>query len=253
LAASRRGDVNVMIRTTLFPPSSGTGALAPTKERLHMSTKGFSGRAALVGLSGLMVLTLAAASADAAGPARRAGAARAPRGDYTHHVQGTRTANGHTRQDAWTNAKGKTATRDATVVNDRESGTRTRDVNWQGPNGKTATREDVTQRTADGYTRDSTVTGPNGKTATRDATVVRDKDAGTVSRDVVSTGPNGKTRTVNDDVQRTDDGYTRETVRTNANGGTLSRDVTAMYDPATKTFSKDVSVDRERPDSNAKP
>jgi hypothetical protein len=216
-----------------------------------MSTKGFGERFALVGLAGIVTLTLAAASADAAGVRGRAGGAQ--RGSSTHHVESQRTTNGHTRHDDWTNANGKTATRDATVVNDRETGTRTRDVELQGPNGKTATREDVTQRTADGYTRDSTFTGPNGKTATRDATVSRDKEAGTVSRDVVTTGPNGKTRTVNDDVQRTADGYTRETVRTNANGGTTTRDVDATYDPATKTFTKDVSVEHERATPPATP
>jgi hypothetical protein len=170
-----------------------------------MTTKGFGGRLALaVGLLGAVTIALAAAPADAAPRGGRAGAhagphagahARAhagahPRGDYTHHTERQKTENGHTREDTWTNS--------------------------------------------------------HGKTATRDATVVRDKDAGTVSRDVVETGPNGKTRTVSDDRQRTDDGYTRETVRTNPNGSTLTRDVTATYDKDTKTFSKDVSVDRER-------
>jgi hypothetical protein len=216
-----------------------------------MTTKGFGERLALaVGLAGIVTIALAAAPADAAAASRdgHAGARGGshPRGDYTHHTERTKTDNGHKRGDTWTNSQGKTTSRDATVVNDRENGARTRDVDWQGPNGKTATRDDVTQRTSDGYTRDSTFTGPNGKTATRDATVVRDKDAGTVSRDVVETGPNGKTRTIDDNVQRTDDGYTRETVRTNPNGSTLTRDVTATYDKDTKTLSKDVSVDRER-------
>ena len=215
-----------------------------------MTTKGFGERLALaVGLAGIVTIALAAAPAHAAArgghAAARSGAH--PRGDYTHQTERAKTDDGHKREDTWTNGEGKTATRDAKVVNDRENGTRTRDVDWQGPNGKTATREDVTQRTPDGYTRDSTFTGPNGKTATRDATVVRDKDAGTMSRDVVETGPNGKTRTIEDNLQRTDDGYTRETVRTNPNGSTLTRDVTATYDKDTNTFSKDVSVYRERP------
>ncbi|HVS24013.1 MAG TPA: hypothetical protein VMU03_09850 [Gammaproteobacteria bacterium] len=187
-----------------------------------MNTKGFGGRLALaVGLLGAATIALAAAPADAAPRGGHAGARSGahPRGDYTHHTERTKTENGHRREDTWTNSQGKTTERDATVVNDRNAGTRTRDVEWQGP---------------------------NGKTASRDATVVRDKDAGTVSRDVVETGPNGKTRTISDDRQRTDDGYTRETVRTNPNGSTLTRDVTATYDKDTKTFSKDVSVDRER-------
>jgi len=142
-----------------------------------------------------MTLMLAAVSADAAGVRGRAGGVQ--RANSTHHVESQRTANGHTRHDDWTNGNGKTATRDATVVNDRGTGTRTRDVELRGPNGKTATREDVTQRTADGYTR--------------------------------------------------------ETVRTNANGGTTTRDVNATYNPATKTFTKDVSVEHERATPPATP
>jgi hypothetical protein len=229
-----------MILPALFPlgskqtaPDGGRGS----KGRSLMLTKGFSEKVAVIAGIAALMLTVSADAAGARG--RTAGAQR------THHTEGQRTANGRTRHDDWTNAQGKTATRDATVVNDRANGTRTRDVDWQGPNGKSATREDVTQRTADGYTRDSTFTGPNGKTATRDATVVRDKEAGTTSRDVVTTGPNGRTRTVNDDIQRTADGYTRETVRTNANGGTTTRDVNAIYDSATKTFTKDVNVEHE--------
>ena len=147
-----------------------------------MSTKGFSEQFALVGLAGVITLTLAAASADAAGTRGRAGGAQ--RGNSTHHVEGQRTANGHTRHDDWTNAKGKTATRDATVVNDRENGTRTRDVASQGPNGKTATREDVTQRTADGFTREAVRTNANGGTTTRDVNATFDPATKTFTKDV---------------------------------------------------------------------
>ena len=214
-----------------------------------MITKGFGERLALaMGLAGVITIALAAAPADAAPRGNRgAHGGSHPRGDYTHQTERTKTEDGHTREDTWTNSQGKTTERDASVVNDRENDTRTRDVDWKGPNGKTATREDVTKKTSDGYTRDSTFTGPNGKTATRDATVARDKDAGTVSRDVVETGPNGKTRTIDDKVERTADGYTRETVKTNPNGSSVTRDVTAAYDKDTKTFSKDVNVDREPP------
>jgi hypothetical protein len=225
-----------------------------------MFAKGLSERLALaVGLAGV-TLALAASPASAQGGratggvrhAQGAGAQHAPRGDYTRHTERTRTDDGHTRHDEITNGAGKTATRDASVVNDRAAGTRTRDVVATGPQGKTATRQDVTQRTENGYTRDSVVTGPNGKTATRNATVARDKEAGTVSRDVVTTGPNGGTRTIDDDVQRTDDGFTRSTVVTNPNGSSATRDVTATVDPTTKTVSKDVSVDRT-PAPSSKP
>ena len=78
--------------------------------------------------------------------------------DYTRQTQVQRTGTGHTRSDTWTNAQGKTASRNATVVNDKGSGTRTRDVRWQGPQGQQATRHDFTQRTDDGYTRSTTAT-----------------------------------------------------------------------------------------------
>ena len=216
-----------------------------------MLAKGFGERLALV--AGLAGITLALAASPASAESRgthgarhpqAVGAQHAPRGDYTRHTERTRTENGHTRHDEITNGAGKTATRDATVVNDRAAGTRTRDVVATGPNGKTAARQDVTQRTENGYTRDSAVTGPNGKTATRNATVARDKEAGTVSREVVATGPNGGVRTIDDNAQRTEDGFTRSTVVTNPNGSSATRDVTGSYDPTTKTVTKDVSVNR---------
>jgi hypothetical protein len=217
-----------------------------------MLPKGFNERLALVVGLASITLALAAGPAGAAGRGpndgarhpQASGAQHAPRGDYTRHTERARTENGHTRHDEITNGAGKTATRDASVVNDRVAGTRTRDVVATGPNGKTATRQNVTQRTDNGYTRDSIATGPNGKTATRNATVARDKEAGTLSRDVVATGPNGGTRTLDDNVQRTEDGFTRSTIVTNPNGSSATRDVTASYDAATKTVTKDVSVDR---------
>ncbi len=104
-----------------------------------------------------------------------------------------------------------------------------------------------TQRNATGSERHTTWAGQNGKTATRDAVVTRDREAGTRTRDVTSSGPNGKTRTVKDVTTRTDTGYDRETVVANPNGSTLTRDVTSSYDPATKTRTKEVTVDRSPP------
>ena len=166
-------------------------------------------------------------------------------GDYTHQTQVQRTASGHTRNDTWTNSQGKTASRNATVVNDKGSGTRTRDVVLQGPQGQQATRHDVTQRTDTGYTRNSIATNVQGQTATRNATVVNDPAAGTRSRDVTATGFNGGTRTVDDDTQRTSDGYVRQTTVTQADGDTTTRNVTATYDPASHVWTRDVSVDRD--------
>ena len=188
------------------------------------------------------------ASVDATARERPAGAQRpAQHGDFTRQTQRQRTENGRTRSDTWTNSQGKTASRDVTVVNDKEAGVRTRDVTMTGPNGNTATRHDVTTKTENGYTRDSTFTNPQGKTITREATVVNDKEAGTRSRDVEMTLPDGRTRSISDVTQRTEDGYTRSTTITNPNGGTLQRDVVATRDPETGEITKEVTVDRTPP------
>jgi hypothetical protein len=116
----------------------------------------------------LVMLTAAAviaqfgvSAAEAGNNGQRHQASPRPSGSYSHQVQVQRTANGHTRSDTWTNAEGSTASRNATVVNDKEAGTRTRDVQRQGPQGQTATRN-------------ATATyDPDTKTWTRDVSVNR--------------------------------------------------------------------------------
>lgn len=141
-------------------------------------------------------------------------------GERTRQITRQRTDTGHVRHDSWSNAAGRTATRSTTVANDRANQTRTRDVTWSGP---------------------------DGQQATRNAVVVNDRDAGTRSRNVVATGPNGGQRTIDDRWQRTESGYTRSTVVTNPTGAVNTRDVGASYDPETKTWTKEVIVDRTPP------
>jgi hypothetical protein len=107
-----------------------------------------------------------------------------PQGDYTRHTEVQRTDHGHTRTDTWTGEGGRTATRNAEVMNDRADQTRTRDVEWTGPNGQQVTRTDVTRRTGSGYTRSSTATGPQGGTEKRDVVATHDSATGTWTRDV---------------------------------------------------------------------
>jgi hypothetical protein len=117
-----------------------------------------------------------------------------PQGSYTRHTEVQRTGHGHTRSDTWTGQDGKSATRNAEVVNDRANQTRTRDVEWTGPNGQQATRTDVTQHTDSGYTRNSTATGPKGGTTERDVVATHDAQTGTWVKDVAVTRtppPNG--------------------------------------------------------------
>jgi hypothetical protein len=109
------------------------------------------------------------------------------------------------------------------------------------------TRHTERQRTENGYTRRDTWQGENGGTASRTATVANDREAGVRTREAVTTLPDGRTRSVTDVTTRTADGYTRQTSVTNPNGGTVQRDVQASFDPEAKTWSRDVSVDRNLP------
>jgi hypothetical protein len=163
---------------------------------------------------------------------------------HTRTTERQRTETGHTRTDTWTGANGNTATREAVVTNDKDSGTRTRNVEYTGPDGNTASVDSVRTKTEDGFTRSTTVTNAQGETATRDLTVTRDKDAGTVTRDASYTTTGGRTGSKSDVIQRTDDGYTRNTTRTLPNGATHSRDVDVSCDKDAGKCVKQVELDK---------
>ena len=77
---------------------------------------------ALLTAAGLLSLVLSLGSVTAEPrPVDHAQRPHAPRGDWSSHTERQRTENGHTAQTTWTGSNGKTATRDATVVNDKEA------------------------------------------------------------------------------------------------------------------------------------
>lgn len=198
---------------------------------------------ALLMAAGLLSVGLALGSFTAqAGPGDRAQRPHAPRGDWSSHTERQRTEDGHTAHTTWNGSNGKTATRDATVVNDKAAQTRTRDVSYTGPNGKQRSVHDVTQKTDNGYARNSTYTNADGESATRNAAVTNDKDNGTRTREVTYTGVNGKTATANTVTTRTDTGYTRDTTVTGPNGGSGAREVVVACDKAAGHCTKDVAV-----------
>jgi hypothetical protein len=196
----------------------------------------------LLGAAGLLIIMVALGSAGA--EARPGDRAQRPhiRGDWTSHSERQRTDNGHTSHTTWTGSNGKTATRNATVVNDKDAQTRTRDVAYTGPDGKQASVHDVTQKTDSGYTRNSTFTNAQGESATRNAVVTNDKDNGIWTRDVTYTGVNGRTATSNTVTNRTDDGYTRDTTITGPKGGSGTREVAVACDKTAGHCTKDVAV-----------
>ena len=163
---------------------------------------------------------------------------------HTRTTERQRTENGRTRSDTWTGADGRTATREVEVTNDKDAGTRTRDVEYTGPNGKTASVESVRTKTDDGFTRSTTVTNAQGETATRDVTVTRDQDAGTITRDANATTFDGRTTSTSDVKQRTEDGYSRDTTHTRADGSTHTRSVDVTCDQDTGKCDKQVKIDQ---------
>ncbi len=202
--------------------------------------------ARIFGALGLVMLLTAGGTANARDAQRQRGA-HPPRATqpHTRTTVRQRTENGHTRTDTWTGANGNTATRDAVVTNDREAGTRTRNVDYTGPNGGTTSVDSVRTRTDDGFTRSTTITNPQGETATRDLTVSRDKEAGSVTREANYTTLDGREGSMTDVIQRTDDGYTRDTARTLPNGTTHTRDVDVSCDKDAAKCVKQVEVGRE--------
>ncbi len=112
----------------------------------------------------------------------------------TRSVDQVRTENGFERDMTKTNAKGQTAARHTSVVNDKETATRTRSVTGTNYNGGQYSGQRVTQKTEEGYTRDASFTNSQGKTTTRSVDAVVNKDAGTVTKNISVTNPEGETK-----------------------------------------------------------
>jgi hypothetical protein len=128
------------------------------------------------------------------------------------------------------------------AVSPADAGNRSQKQRAQGDH----TRHTEVRRTDNGHARTDTWSGERG-TATRQAEVVNDTANRKRTREVAWTGPNGQQGTRVEATQRTDNGYTRNSTATGPNGGTATRDVTAVRDPASGTWTKDVSVRRTPP------
>ena len=175
--------------------------------------------------------TFVAVSLFAAAGSALARDAQRQRGTHAPHVtqphtrttERQRTDTGHTRTDTVTRADGATATRNAVVTNDKDAGTRTRNVDYTGFDGKSRSVDSTRTKTDDGFTRSTTATNAQGETATRDLTMSHDQDTGTTTRSANYTTFDGRSGSMSDVIQRTDDGYTRDSTRTLPNGETHTR------------------------------
>jgi hypothetical protein len=102
-----------------------------------------------------------------------------------------RTDNGWTSSRTLTNAAGDTATRNTSVVIDKDAGTRTRESDLTTFDGRSASSTTVTTRTDTGFTRETSGTGPNGQTFERSVTKDCDRAAGKCTTTVTNGGVDG--------------------------------------------------------------
>jgi hypothetical protein len=102
------------------------------------------------------------------------------------------------------------------------------------------TRTTETQRTDNGYTRSDRWQGADGRSASRDVTVTRDREAGTSTRSAEWTRPDGRSGSSETVTTRTDNGFTRSTTATNAEGQTATRNVEVARDLEAGTSTRNV-------------
>jgi hypothetical protein len=169
-------------------------------------------------LLGALAITFLISGSAFARDAQRPRGADKPRTaqPHTRTVERQRTENGHSRRDTRTTADGKTRSVDT-----------------------------VRTRTDDGFTRSTTATNAEGGTATRDLTVKRDKNSDTVTRESNYTTFDGNSGAKSDVIQRTEDGYSRDTTRTTPDGATHTRAVDVTCDKDVGKCVRQVEVGKE--------
>ena len=95
------------------------------------------------------------------------------------------------------------------------------------------TRKTTRKRSRDRVEKRTTVTDKKGRTATREMRRDIDRENQSVRTQRRITGPNGRSATSDSTLQRTDDGFTRDTVVTGPRGGSASRTTDVSRDPET--------------------
>lgn len=104
------------------------------------------------------------------------------------------------------------------------------------------TRQVQQKPTANGIVRNTVTTNAQGETATRNMTLTRDKEAGTRTRTVEGTNFSGGSYSGQSVTQKTDDGISRESTFTNAQGKTISKSMDVVVDKDAGTVTKNISV-----------
>lgn len=118
----------------------------------------------------------------------------------------------------------------------------TADVTRTAGNGKTVSRHTAQTATATGFNRSTAMTAPDGRTASRTVSGNRDAEAGTYTKSINGTRLNGDTYSGERVTQKTDDGFTRSSTRTNASGETASKQMSVEVDKENGTLTKNISA-----------
>ena len=189
-------------------------------------------------LSIALVLTVAATSAQAErrNILDRTVINATANGSITRQIERRPTDSGATREVTRTNAQGETATRSSAMVRDNEAGIATRTVSGVAFDGTSYAGERVISRTENGLERTSNYSDSAGNSRSGSGSLTVDKEAGTISKEMSATRTNsaGETTSVSGEslLARTEDGFTRNSSHTDANGNT-------------RTHSADVSVNKD--------
>jgi hypothetical protein len=160
-----------------------------------------------------------------------------PKGNQVQgKIVGQKTEDGYTKTGTWTDAQGRTHTRDVDFSYDKENKSWKKSVTATGPDGQTRSKEITGQKTENGYTRNSTMTNAQGKTMTREAQGTWDPATKTWQKNMTAIGPEGKTYTRQTTGQKTEDGYAATTTATGPQGKQKMVNSQGVWDPATKTW-----------------
>ena len=92
------------------------------------------------------------------------------------------------------------------------------------------------------FQRNISRSGANGQTGSRNISVNRTDNGYT--RDTTATGPNNKSASRSTSVARTENGYTKNTSATGPAGNTGTRSTEGHWDAASKTWTKTTSTAR---------
>ena len=104
---------------------------------------------------------------------------------------------------------------------------------------RVVSRDVSKSKTDNGFERHATAINAQGQAASRDTVVSRDAESQSRSRETTGQRFDGSSYSSTAVVQKTDDGYTRNATRTNAEGEVASRATTVTRDAETKTVTRE--------------